>query len=118
MTDMRHMNDDLGSDDLTPVDGLSDIHLEFDGMRAHSGSPNGDFTFRFVQRRDGQEKVVATMTFPVRDTHDGHPGMMARAYDQMIAVLRQGLHTAAKMRGYYRHESQTRYPRGPFRPGG
>ena len=36
---MRHSNDDLGTDDLTPVDGVSDIHIEFDGMRAHSGSP-------------------------------------------------------------------------------
>ena len=113
---MRHTHDDLDSDNLTPMDGLSDIHLEFDGMRAHSGSPNGDFTFRFVQRRDGQEKVIATMTFPVRDNHDGHPGMMARAFDQMIAVLRQGLFTAAKMRNYYRHESANRYPRGMFRP--
>ena len=115
---MRLTNDDLGSDDLTPVDGVSDIHVEFDGMRAHSNSPNGDFTFRFVQRRDGQDKIIATMTFPVRDSHDGHPGMMARAYDQMIAVMRQGLHTAAKMRNYYRQESANRYPRGPFRPPG
>jgi len=115
---MRHTHDDLDSDNLTPMDGLSDIHLEFDGMRAHSNSPNGDFTFRFVQRRDGQEKVVATMTFAVRDNHDGHPGMMARAYDQMISVLGQGLHTADKMRNYYRQESMSRYPRGPFRPPG
>jgi len=114
---MRH-HDDLESDNLTPMDGLSDIHLEFDGMRAHSGSPNGDFTFRFVQRRDGQEKIIATMTFPVRDSHDGHPGMMARAFDQMIAVLRQGLFSAAKMRNFYRHEASSRYPRGPFRPPG
>jgi len=115
---MRHGSDDLGTDDLTPVDGVSDIHIEFDGMRAHSGSPHGDFTFRFVQRRDGQDKIVATMTFPVRDSYDGHPGMMARAYDQMIAMLRQGLHSASKMRSFYRHEAQLRYPRTPFRPGG
>lgn len=115
---MRHIDDDLGSDNLTPVDGVSDIHLEFDGLRAHSNSPNCDFTFRFVQRRDGQEKIIATMTFPVRDNHDGHPGMTARAYDQMISVLRQGLHTAAKMRNHYRQESANRYPRGPFRPPG
>ena len=44
------------------------------------------------------------------------PGMMARAYEQMIGVLRQGLFTAAKMRNYYRHESASRYPRGMFRP--
>jgi len=30
------------------------------------------------------------MTFQVRDSHDGHPGMMARAYDQMIAVAAPG----------------------------
>ena len=113
---MRHSHEDLESENLTPLDGLSDVHLEFDGMRAHSGSPNGDFTFRFVQRRDGQEKIIATMTFPIRDNHDGHPGMMARAYDQMIMVLRQGLFNAAKMRNYYRHEASQRYPRGMFRP--
>jgi hypothetical protein len=113
---MRHANDELG--DLTPAEGLSDIHVEFDGMRAHSGSPNGDFTFRFVQRRDGQEKIVATLTFPVRGSHDGHPGMMARAYDQVIAVMRQGLFTAGKMRGFYRQEAALRYPRSPVQPGG
>jgi len=110
---MRHTHDDLDSDNLTPMDGLSDIHLEFDGMRAHSGSPNGDFTFRFVQRRDGQEKIIATMTFPVRDSHDGHPGMMARAYDQLITVLRQGLYSANKMRSHYRNEAALHYPAFP-----
>jgi hypothetical protein len=115
---MRHANDELGAGDLSPAEGLSDIHVEFDGMRAHSGSPNGDFTFRFVQRRDGQEKIVATLTFPVRDGSDGHPGMMARAYDQVIAVMRQGLFTAAKMRSFYRQDAAIHYPRSPFPPAG
>ena len=99
------------NEDLSPSDKLSDIHLEFAGMEQHSNSPHGDFMFRFVQRREGQEKLLATISFPVRDAHDGFPGMMGRACDQMISVLRQGLFTAAKLRTHYRFEAQTRYPR-------
>ena len=43
MTDTR--------DDLSPSDGISDVFLEFDGMKTKLGSPSGDFTFRFVQRQ-------------------------------------------------------------------
>jgi len=74
-------------DDLSPTEGVSDVFLEFDGMKTRLGSAHGEFTFRFVQRRDGQEKVIATMSFPVQAGHDGHPGMMVRAYDQLIALL-------------------------------
>ncbi len=112
---MRDLSGDADPDDLTPIDGLCDIFLEFDNFQARSGSPHGDVTFRFVQRKDGQEKVLATMRFAVRDHHDGFPGMMGRAYDQMVAVLRQGLYTAGKMRSHYRHELATRYPRNPHR---
>ena len=39
--------------------------------------------------------------------------MMARAYDQLITVLRQGLYTAGKMRGHYRTEAALHYPAFP-----
>ncbi|HET7084373.1 MAG TPA: hypothetical protein VFI23_06360 [Rhizomicrobium sp.] len=103
------------ADDLRPADGLCDVYLEFDGMHAHSGSPNGDFTFRFVHRRDDQEKVLATMSFQVQAGHDGHPGMMVKAYDQMITVLRQALFTADRARAFYRNEAQLHYPAFPNR---
>ena len=97
-------------DDLSPSDGISDIFLEFDGMTTRLGSPDGDFTFRFVQRRGGQETVIATMSFPVRASHDGHPGMMVRAYDQLIAGLRQSLYHSSRARAHYRNEAQLHYP--------
>ncbi len=98
-------------DDITPKDGLCDVFLEFDGFKTHPNSANGDITFRFVQRRDGgQEKVIATMSFPVHSGHDGFPGMMTRAHDQLIAVLRQSLFVAGKRRSHYRHEAATYYP--------
>jgi hypothetical protein len=98
-------------DDLTPRDGLCDVFLEFDGIKTHPNSLNGDITFRFVQKREGaQDKVVATMSFPVQSTHDGFPGMMARAHDQLVAVLRQSLYVAGKRRGHYRHEASIHYP--------
>jgi hypothetical protein len=100
-------------DDLSPSDGVSDVFLEFDGMTTRLGSPHGDFTFRFVQRRGGQESVIATMSFPVQAGHDGHPGMMARAYDQLITVLRQGLYSANKARSHYRNEAALHYPAFP-----
>ena len=101
-------------DDLTPADGLCDVYLEFDGMHARAGSANGDFTFRFVHRtEEGQERVLATMSFHVQAGHDGHPGMMARAYDQLITVLRQGLYSANKMRAHYRNEAALHYPAFP-----
>ena len=102
------------SDELTPKESLCDIFVEFAGMEAHSNSPHGDFTFRFVQKRDGQpDRVVATLTFPVRDSHDGFPGMMGRAYDQLIQVMRQGLFHAGRMRTFYRSEASQRYPKYP-----
>ena len=101
------------ADDLTPKDGLCDVYLEFDGMRAHSGSPNGDFSFRFVHRTEGQERVLATMSFFVQAGHDGHPGMMAKAYDQMVTVLRQSLFTADRMRSHFRNEAAQHYPAFP-----
>jgi len=67
-----------------------------------------------VHRTDeGQERVLATMTFHVQAGHDGHPGMMARAYDQLITVLRQGLYSANKMRSHYRNEAAIHYPAFP-----
>lgn len=100
-------------DDLSPSDGVSDVFLEFDGMKTRLGSPNGEFTFRFVQRRGGQETVIATMSFPVQASHDGHPGMMVRAYDQLIGVLRQGLFASSRARAHYRNEVQLHYPLYP-----
>jgi hypothetical protein len=102
MTDAR--------DDLTPKDGLCDVFLEFDGLQTRPNSPHGDITFRFVHRTEGYEKVLATMSFPVNSAHDGFPGMMARAHDQLIAVLRQSLYLAGKRRSHYKHEAQTHYP--------
>ena len=102
MTDLR--------DDLSPIEGVSDVFLEFDGMKTRIGSPHGEFTFRFVQRRDGQERVIATMSFPVQAGHDGHPGMMVRAYDQLIAVMRQSLFYSGRARAHYRNEAAVRYP--------
>ena len=100
-------------DDLSPSDGVSDVFLEFDGMTTRLGSPHGDFTFRFVQRRGGQESVIATMSFPVQAGHDGHPGMMVRAYDQLIALLRQSLHYSSRARAHYRNEAALHYPMYP-----
>jgi hypothetical protein len=102
-------------DDLSPSDGVSDVFLEFDGMKTRLGSPDGDFTFRFVQRRGGQEAVIATMSFPVRAGHDGHPGMMVRAYDQLIPILRQALFHASRARSHYRNEVARLYPADPYR---
>ena len=101
------------TDDLSPRDGVSDVFLEFDNLRTRLGSPHGDVTFRFVQRRGGQETVIATMSFPVQAGHDGQPGMMVRAYDQLIPLLRQGLYHAARARSHYRNESQMHYPLYP-----
>ena len=101
------------TEDLSPSDGISDVFLEFDGMRTRLGSPNGDFTFRFVQRRGGQETVIATMSFPVQAGHEGHPGMMVRAYDQLIAALRQSLFQAGRARAHYRNEAVLHYPLYP-----
>ena len=98
------------SEDLSPSDGVSDVFLEFDNIRTKLGSPNGDVTFRFVQRRGGQEAVIATMSFPVQAAHDGHPGMMVRAYDQLIVVLRQSLFYSSRARAHYRNEAQLHYP--------
>jgi hypothetical protein len=97
-------------DDLSPSEGVSDVFLEFDGMKTRLGSPHGDVTFRFVQRRGGQEAVIATMSFPVQAGHDGHPGMMVRAYDQLIAALRQSLFYSSRARAHYRNEAQLHYP--------
>ena len=97
-------------DDLTPKDDLCDVFLEFDGLQTRLNSPHGDVTFRFVHRTEGYEKVIATMSFPVHSGHDGFPGMMARAHDQLIAVLRQSLYLAGKRRNHYRHEAATAYP--------
>jgi hypothetical protein len=107
MTDLR--------DDLSPSDGVSDVFLEFEGMKTRLGSPNGEFTFRFVQRRGGHESVIATMSFPVQAAHDGHPGMMVRAYDQLIPALRQSLFHAGRARSYYRNEVARLYPADPYR---
>jgi hypothetical protein len=97
-------------DDLSPSDGVSDVFLEFEGMKTRLGSPHGDITFRFVQRRAGQEAVIATMSFPVQAGHDGQPGMMVRAYDQLIAALRQSLYQSSRARAHYRNEAQLHYP--------
>ena len=97
-------------DDLTPADGLCDVFLEFDGMQTRSNSASGDISFRFVYRKDGKEQVVATMSFPVNSGHDGFPGMMARAHDQLVAVLRQSLYVAGKRRSHYRQEASIHYP--------
>ena len=99
------------ANELTASDGLCDVFLEFEGMQMQSNSPHGDFTFRFVYRKDGHEKIMATMSFHVLDAHDGFPGMMARAYDQMVTVLRQSLYTSVKMRNHYRIEASKHYPR-------
>ena len=103
------------ADDLSPVDGVSDVFLEFEGMKTRLGSPHGDITFRFVQRRGGQETVIATMSFPVQAAHDGHPGMMVRAYDQLIPLLRQALYHSSRARSHYRNESALHYPLYPTR---
>lgn len=103
-------------DDLTPGDGLCNVFIEFDGMQTRLGSPHGDFTFRFVQRQEGApDRVVATMSFPVNAKDDGHPGMMVRAYDQLILVLRQNLFLAGRARNFYRSEVARLYPRDPYR---
>ena len=102
-------------DDLAPSDGVSDVFLEFEGLKTRLGSPSGDITFRFVQRRGGQESVIATMSFPVQASHDGHPGMMVRAYDQLIPALRQSLFQAGRARSHYRNEVARLYPPDPYR---
>jgi len=101
------------TDDLSPSDGVSDVFLEFDSMRTRLGSPHGDVTFRFVQRRGGQETVLATMSFPVQAGHEGHPGMMVRAYDQLIPALRQALYYSSRARAHYRNEASLHYPLYP-----
>ena len=41
------------------------------------------------------------------------PGMMGRAYDQLVQVMRQGLFHAGRMRSFYRTEASQRYPKYP-----
>jgi hypothetical protein len=103
------------TDDLSPMDGVSDVFLEYDSVKTRLGSPNGDVTFRFVQRRGGQETVIATMSFPVQAGHDGLPGMMVRAYDQLIPLLRQALYQSSRARAHYRNEAALHYPLYPTR---
>jgi hypothetical protein len=94
------------ADDLTLTDGLSDVRLELDGLDKYLDSTNVDVRFRFVRRANNVTSVIATLNFPVCAENDGLQGMIARAYDELIAVLRQGLYEANNMRTVYRNSSK------------
>jgi hypothetical protein len=99
------------ADELTPSDGISDVWIELDGFDRHSNSPNATVRFRIVERQRGKEVILATVPFRVEAADDGLSGMIARAYDDLIAMLRQGLFAVDKMRAHYRSEV-TRKSRG------
>ncbi|HXQ51880.1 MAG TPA: hypothetical protein VN802_12350 [Stellaceae bacterium] len=93
------------ADDLTPTDGLSNIWIELDGFDKHLNSGDADIRFRFVHKHGGNEATLAVLALPIMASTDGFYGMVARAYDDLIAILRQGLFVSDKMRTHYRSET-------------
>jgi len=101
----------MDSDDLSPADGLCNIFLEFDGLDRHQGSSHANFRFRFVHKEQEQEFTMAVLSLPVSAADDGMEGMMVRAHDQLIRVLRQSLYVSDKMRQHYRSEAARYSPK-------
>ena|SRR3569833_1492100 len=99
-------------DDLIPTDGLCHVFLQFESMESHMQGSGADITFRFVRKKDGLDAVISRMTVAVSAHEDGVPGMIARAYDQIVLILRQSLHIADKMRTHYKTEAAKHYPPG------
>jgi hypothetical protein len=48
------------------------------------------------------------LKFEVAARDDGLPGMIARAHDKLILVLRQALYTSDILRSHYRKEAEQR----------
>lgn len=90
------------NDDLSPSDGLSNVWIEFDGLDSHLDSGNADVRFRFVLSEGGHHQVLTTISLSTPAQHDGVTGLIARAHDEMIQILRQGLWTLDTMRRRYR----------------
>lgn len=93
------------SDDLSPSDGLSNIWLEEESvsMPLEQGAAR-EVNFRFVLRsRDGYQQLGSlSLSVPMGDS--GMPELWVRAYDTLIAALRQGLYTSDMMRSHHRKE--------------
>ncbi len=94
------------SNDLTPTDRLCNVFVEFAGLDRHLGSADADIRFRFTRLDDGHERVLTELSFPVAMEGDGFSGQVARGHDALIAMLRQALFLADKMRTYYRNAAK------------
>lgn len=86
-------------DDLTPTDGLTNTWLEFE--RLERREDGAKVSFQFVDRSDGGERYISSMSVLVNNRGDGMEGMVARALDELILVLRQAVfYCDATRRGY------------------
>jgi hypothetical protein len=88
--------------DLTPMEGISDYWVEFDGLDTVKGSGGAYVRFRMVRVKGQTDERQATFSFWVEPENDGVDGLIGRGFDQLIDAMRQMIFQADTMRSAYK----------------
>ena len=86
---------------LVSIDGLCDYAITFSKMEVLGGRA-ARYTFDIT----GKNAYIPSLSVDVGPREDGLRGMMVRAHDQMINVLRQLLYITGMARGAYEKQPE------------